>query len=61
MCGRFTQYTPKKQIVKVFDYDGLFDLSPRYNIAPTQQVAVIGQTKEGTRKLALLRWGLIPA
>ncbi|MCA1630468.1 MAG: SOS response-associated peptidase [Acidobacteria bacterium] len=63
MCGRFTQYTPKKQIAEVFNLDpgGLFDLSPRYNIAPTQQVAAVGQTKDGRRKLAMLRWGLIPS
>jgi putative SOS response-associated peptidase YedK len=35
MCGRFTLYTPRKLIARVFDYDGLFDLSPRYHIAPT--------------------------
>jgi putative SOS response-associated peptidase YedK len=60
MCGRFSQYIPKKEIARVFDYDGLFDLAPRYNIAPTQPVAV-RQTKDGKRKLAMLRWGLIPA
>ena len=61
MCGRFTLYIPKKQIAQVFAvYDDLFHLSPRYNIAPTQQVATVSQTKEGNRKLAMLRWGLIP-
>ncbi|MFL6230840.1 MAG: SOS response-associated peptidase family protein [Pyrinomonadaceae bacterium] len=55
MCGRFTRYTPKKEIARVFDYDGLFDFTPRYNIAPTQQVAVIGQIKEANRKLAMPR------
>ena len=29
-----------------------FDFSPRYNIAPTQQVLTIGQTREGERKAA---------
>ena len=29
-----------------------FDLSPRYNIALTQQVLTIGQTREGERKAA---------
>lgn len=43
MCGRFTQYTPKREIAEVFDLDldRLFDLAPRYNIAPTQHVAVM--------------------
>jgi putative SOS response-associated peptidase YedK len=60
MCGRFAQYTPKKETARVFDYDGLFDLAPRLNIAPTQQIAVIGQTKEGKRKLPMLGWRLTP-
>ncbi len=35
---------------------------PRYNIAPTQPVAVIRQhPTEPIRKLSMLRWGLIPS
>ena len=35
---------------------------PRYNIAPTQPVAVIRQnSKEPVRELSLMRWGLIPS
>ena len=38
------------------------ELKPRYNIAPTQQIAAIKLDPEsGTRKLSLLRWGLIPS
>jgi SOS response associated peptidase (SRAP) len=38
------------------------DWSPRYNIAPTQPVAVIRQNpKEPIRHSSLMRWGLIPA
>ena len=29
-----------------------FDFTPRYNMAPTQQVLTIGQTREGERKAA---------
>ncbi len=61
MCGRFARYIPKRQIAEEFDLggeiEGLFDLPPRYNIAPTQQVAVVGQTVEGKRKIAMLRPG----
>jgi putative SOS response-associated peptidase YedK len=35
-------------------------LSPRYNIAPTQAVAVV-RAGEGGRRLDGLRWGLIPS
>ena len=37
-------------------------LPPRFNIAPTQDIAVVRQpSNNGSRELALLRWGLIPA
>ena len=37
------------------------DWSPRYNLAPTQQVPVIRQhPKEPVRQLSTMRWGLIP-
>lgn len=34
-------------------------LTPRYNIAPSQEVAAVRQ-EEGERRLVYLRWGLIP-
>jgi len=40
------------------------DLSPRYNIAPTQPVAVIRQTEQDgatNRELSPMHWGLIPS
>jgi putative SOS response-associated peptidase YedK len=62
MCGRFTFRTTTKDIVKAFGLVDAFDLRPRYNIAPTQQVAAIKLDPEsGTRKLSMFRWGLIPS
>ena len=38
------------------------DWAPRYNIAPTQNVAIVRQDpKQPTRTLSLIRWGLIPS
>lgn len=34
--------------------------APRYNIAPTQMVAVIAEDKDGVRSLRQFKWGLIP-
>ena len=62
MCGR-CKLSGRKQIIEEhFDaISGEEDWSPRYNIAPTQPVAVIRQNpKEPTRELSLMRWGLIP-
>jgi putative SOS response-associated peptidase YedK len=35
------------------------ELFPRYNVAPTQQVAAV-RTSEGGRELVMLRWGFLP-
>jgi putative SOS response-associated peptidase YedK len=53
----------RKQLVEeYFDGTGEDEWSPRYNIAPTQPVAVIRQNpKEPVRGISLMRWGLIPS
>jgi putative SOS response-associated peptidase YedK len=35
--------------------------TPRYNIAPTQQVPAVRLGEDGKRQLVGLRWGLIPS
>ncbi len=60
MCGRFAFYTPAEAVVRLFAVDQAEDLPPRYNIAPTQPAPVVRRQADGTRGLALLRWGLIP-
>src|SRR6185436_14809477 len=54
MCGRFTLRRPMNLAVGQLMLD-LSDLPPRYNIAPTQTVAVVRD-----RNVDQLRWGLIP-
>jgi putative SOS response-associated peptidase YedK len=62
MCGRFTLEKSLGELGSLFQVGNLPDLWERYNIAPTQPVAVIraAPDQEG-RELALMRWGLIPA
>jgi putative SOS response-associated peptidase YedK len=62
MCGRFTLKTPVEQLSEKFRFPEIIPLKPRYNIAPSQDVAVIRRLPDDQeRKLAMLRWGLIPA
>ena len=62
MCGRFTLRANASQIAKSFQVETGVDLPPRYNIAPTQDVAAVRLSKDGDqRELAMLRWGLIPS
>jgi putative SOS response-associated peptidase YedK len=62
MCGRYRLSRRKQIIGECFEtapWDN--DWSPRYNIAPTQQVPVIRQhPREPIRQLSLMKWGLIP-
>ncbi|MFQ5889595.1 MAG: SOS response-associated peptidase [Gemmatimonadota bacterium] len=62
MCGRFTLATPSEAWAEIFGVDDVPDLPPRYNIAPSQEVAAVRLVPDGSgRELAFLRWGLIPA
>ena len=60
MCGRFTLHTPQAEILQAFDVaaNGV-TLVPRYNITPSQDIAVVRAGDDG-RELALARWGLVP-
>jgi putative SOS response-associated peptidase YedK len=60
MCGRFTLSVPPHAVAELFGLPEPPDLFPRYNIAPTQQVAAVRDGEEG-RTLSMLRWGLIPS
>lgn len=63
MCGRYRLSRRKEILAEQFDtdFDDL-DWEPRYNIAPTQTVAVIRQVAGNhARKAAGMRWGLIPS
>lgn len=60
MCGRFALYHEGDEIAERFQLDrAAVELEPRYNIAPTQPVAVVVQTEE--RLLDAYRWGLVPS
>ena len=62
MCGRFTLKTPVERLSEKFQFPQVVPLKPRYNIAPSQSVAVVRLLPDDAdRKLAMLRWGLLPA
>jgi putative SOS response-associated peptidase YedK len=63
MCGRYLLTTPAEALRCIFGFVDQPNLQPRYNIAPTDQVAVIRQRRQpaGERTLQKLRWGLVPS
>ena len=61
MCGRFTLTADGEKIRTAYGLpDAPFDYRPRYNIAPQQDVLVIGHGREG-RRAGVMRWGLVPS
>ena len=60
MCGRFAFYSPSEATAALFGATGSIDFSPRYNIAPTQDIAAVRVGDDGEKELVALRWGLVP-
>jgi putative SOS response-associated peptidase YedK len=61
MCGRFALKAPPRSIQEHFHLPEIARLSPRYNIAPSQAVAVVRHFPlQPFPRLDMLRWGLIP-
>lgn len=59
MCGRFTLSLAARQMEMAFPWLSMpVELEPRYNIAPTQPVAVV--PNNGKNQLDFFHWGLIP-
>jgi len=61
MCGRYTRHASWRDLVgyfRILDDPG-WNLQPRYNVAPTQEVLIVRIGDEG-REFARVRWGLIP-
>ncbi len=61
MCGRFTLAIDPDVLQEAFGLTAPFpaELVPRYNVAPSQPVAVVANGQQ--RKLELFNWGLIPS
>ncbi|WP_413163593.1 SOS response-associated peptidase [Capilliphycus salinus ALCB114379] len=62
MCGRFTLTCLGEQLAEIFQLSEVPEITPRYNIAPTQLVATVSiNSKSEKRQLNWMRWGLIPS
>jgi putative SOS response-associated peptidase YedK len=62
MCGRYASFLPAEAIACIFGtVNPLPNLPPSWNVAPTQDAAVVRRNREtGQRHLDLLKWGLLP-
>ena len=61
MCGRYRLTRHRDVVEEHFGVEIEGDFAPRYNIAPTQDVATVRQSSDGPkRRFGWMKWGLIP-
>jgi len=63
VCGRVTLTSSAREIAEQFELESgveVAPLEPRYNVAPSQDIATVREDTEGRRVLSLERWGLVP-
>ena len=61
MCSRYNLTSPPEAVRAYFGYADTPNFPARYNIAPTQPIAVVARDREGTQRFRLMRWGLLPS
>lgn len=59
MCGRYATTLPPEMMVELLNLLNKIDFPPRYNITPTQPIAVVWE-QSGRRTIQLVRWGFVP-
>ncbi len=60
MCGRYTLTSSPQVLRALLQYAEQPNFPARFNIAPTQPIAVV-RLMDGKRQFALMRWGLLPS
>lgn len=60
MCSRYSLTSPHEAVRSYFKYGNEHPFPPRYNLAPTDPVAIVRPGGRHARELVLVRWGLIP-
>lgn len=62
MCGRYTISVPAETLAQHFGLETVPDVTPRFNVAPTQAAPVVRLSMAAEAPvLDFLRWGLVPA
>jgi putative SOS response-associated peptidase YedK len=63
MCGRYALTSAPEAIRKLFGYADTPNFPPRYNIAPTQPIAIVASERGesgSAPRFRLARWGFVP-
>jgi len=59
LCGRVTLTLTFKEITDILNIKSDIEWTPRYNIAPSQDIPVV-VNNNGKKQIKLFQWGLIP-
>jgi len=62
MCGRYSLIESEENLENWFQavMDEVEQLENNYNVAPTHNMPVVGQNRDGERTIQKFRWGLLP-
>jgi len=60
MCGRYVVAYDPATLVHGFSLTRVVPFPKRWNVAPTTEVPVVYESREGERIGELMRWGLVP-
>lgn len=60
MCGRYTVSNPGEILPELLGGEESPAVAARYNVAPTQEAPVVVAGEDGSRRLVMMRWGLVP-
>ena len=60
MCARYTIDADPVRVADLFQLVELPGLEPRWNVAPSQLVPVVGAKPDGRRGLSFFKWGFVP-
>ena len=62
MCGRFALFAGREELAKHFGVTlEDMEITPRYNVAPSQAVLAIRAGEQGGREAVRLHWGFVPS
>jgi putative SOS response-associated peptidase YedK len=60
MCGRTALVAPPEDLREVFGLEEMPEVTPHYNVPPSQPLSVVRVLRGHGRRLESLRWGLLP-
>jgi putative SOS response-associated peptidase YedK len=60
MCGRYTVSNPGEILPELLGSEESPAVVARYNLAPSQEAPVVVAGEDGSRRLVMMRWGLVP-